>query len=128
MVFISNYLVGRRTLLTAFDEDMTDGEYAFIMLQLDQQQFINNQLRKAQYYVTSDVPFDRTCDYYQAMESVIVLEIEPTEAKNETHEAFDKQVRKKFQDPTFPLQNFSVSLHYILFVMHIYFLFLIQTC
>ena len=74
---------------------MTDGDYAFIMLQLDQEQFTRNLKRPAQIYVLLNLPEDRWCDYNQALESVILVEINSTVVQK-AYEAFEEEVKQKF--------------------------------
>ena len=88
-------MVARQTLEYAFDKGMANGDYAFIMLQLDQQQYIRNRKNPGQIYLLLNLPPMRTCDYYQAMESVILVEINSTVVQ-ETYDAFEKEVKQKF--------------------------------
>lgn len=87
--------MARQTLVYAFDKDMTNGDYAFIMLQLDQEQYIRNIKTPGQIYVLLNLPIERWCDYNEAMESVILVEINSTVVQ-ETYEAFEEEVKKKF--------------------------------
>lgn len=100
-LFITNYRVSREILLHAYDEGMTNGDYVFIMLQLEQEQFIINQRIPAQYHLFPGVE-DRLCDHFQALEAVIVVEIKPTDSANNTFADFEKQVSERFNDPIFP--------------------------
>ena len=109
MIFISDYRVSRRTLLYAHDQGMTSGDYAFIMLQLNQEQFMRNQRIPQQYYLLGSIPDDRVCDYYEALEPVIVVEIKPTDTKNMTFRDFGEQVKTKFGDPIFDNITLPVS-------------------
>ena len=113
MVYITDYRVSRLTLLHAFDEGMTFGDYAFIMVQLDQETFIRNQGIREQYYLLPDVPPNRTCDYHQALESVIVVEIKPTDAQNQSFKYFGERVTTKFNNSVFPRPRLPVSLFLI---------------
>ena len=87
--------MARQTLLYAFDEGMTRGDNAFLMLQLNQQQYVRNILNPGQIFVLLNLPSDRLCDYNQAMESVILVEIKSTVVQK-TYEAFEKKVKKQF--------------------------------
>lgn len=87
--------MARQTLEYAFEKGMTNGDYAFIMLQLDQEQYIRNRKNPGQIFVLLNLPQMRTCDYYQAMESVILVEINSTVVQ-ETYDAFEKEVKQKF--------------------------------
>ena len=112
VVYITDYLAGRVTLLYAYDEGITLGDYAFIMVQLDQQRFIQNQGIPEQYYLLPDVT--RFCDYYQALESVIVVEIKPTDAQNQSFKYFEERVKTKlFDNSSFPPVSLPVSLFLI---------------
>ena len=93
--------MGHEILLHAYDEGMTNGDYVFIMLQLEQKQFIVNQRIPAQYHLFP-VAKDRRCDYFQALEAVIVVEIKPMDSTNNTFVDFEKQVSERFNDPIFP--------------------------
>lgn len=95
LLYLSEYTVARQTLEYAYDQDMTKGEYAFIMLQLDQQQYIRHRKNPNQLFVLLNLPRARTCDYYKALESIILLEINSTVVK-ETYEAFVKEVNETF--------------------------------
>ena len=103
MLILGDYRVGPQVLSFAYNDGMTDGEYAFILVQLDHEQFKRNLENEGQYNL---VQFgNRTinsCEYFRAFESVIVVEIQTTEEKNETFEDFQEQVKEKFKDPTFP--------------------------
>lgn len=110
MVYITDYHVSRLTLLSAFDEGITFGDYAFIMVQLDQETFIRNQGIRQQYYLLPGVPNERLCDYYQALESVIIVEIKPTDAKNQSFRYFGERVETKFNNSVFPHPKLPVSL------------------
>ena len=101
LLFITNYRVSHEILLHAYDEGMTNGDYVFIMLQLEQKQFIVNQRIPAQYHLFPVVE-DRRCDYFQALEAVIVVEIKPMDSANNTFADFEKQVSERFNDPIFP--------------------------
>ena len=87
--------MARQTLEYAYDQGMTKGEYAFIMLQLDQEQYIRNRKNPNQLFVLLNLPPNRTCHYYEALESGILLEINSTVVK-ETYEAFEKEVNATF--------------------------------
>ena len=93
--------MSREILLHAYDEGMTNGDYVFIMLQLEQKQFIINQRNPAQYHLYPGVE-DRLCDHFQALEAVIVVEIKPTDSSNNTFADFEKQVSERFNDSIFP--------------------------
>ena len=99
--------MARQTLVYAFDEGMTDGDYAFIMLQLDQEQYIRNIKKPGQIFVLLNLPIERWCDYNQAMESVILVEINSTVVQ-ETYEAFEEEVKEKF-DRFLPGSDVPVS-------------------
>lgn len=101
LLFITNYRVSHEILLHAYDEGMTNGDYVFIMLQLEQKQFIVNQRIPAQYHLFP-VDDDRRCDYFQALEAVIVVEIKPMDSANNTFADFEKQLSEKFNDSIFP--------------------------
>ena len=87
--------MARQTLIYAFDEDMTKGDYAFVMLQLEQEQFIRNIKRPGQIFVLLNLPTERQCDYNQALESVILVEINST-VDQKAYEAFEKEVEQNF--------------------------------
>ena len=96
--------MSREILLYAYNEGMTNGDHVFIMLQLEQKQFIINQRIPAQYHLFPGVR-DRLCDYFQALEAVIVVEIKPTDSANNTFVDFAKQVSERFNDPIFPSRD-----------------------
>ena len=93
--------MSRETLLYAYEEGMTTGDYVFIMLQLDQNQFIINQRIPEQYHLFPGV-MHRLCNYFQALEAVIVVEIKLADSANNTFADFAKQLTEKFNDPIFP--------------------------
>lgn len=93
--------MSRETLLYAYDEGMTNGDHVFIMLQLEQNQFIINQRNPALYHLLPGV-IHRLCDYFQALEAVIVVEIKLTDSANNTFADFEKKVTEKFNDTIFP--------------------------
>ena len=93
--------MSRETLLYAYDEGMTTGDHVFIMLQLEQNQFIINQRIPEQYHLFPGVE-RRLCNYFQALEAVIVVEIKLADSANNTFADFAKQVTEKFNDPIFP--------------------------
>ena len=95
LLYLSEYDVARQTLIYAFDEGMTDGDYAFVMLQLDQEQYIRNIKKPGQIFVLLNLPNDRWCDYNKALESVILVEINSTVVQK-TYEAFEGEVKEKF--------------------------------
>ena len=99
--------MSRETLLYAHNENMTTGDYVFIMLQLEQKQFIINQRTPEQYHLLP-VGGDKLCNYFQALEAVIVVEIKLADSANNTFTDFQKQVTEKFNDPIFPSRE-SVS-------------------
>lgn len=102
--------MARQTLLYAFDKGMTDGDYAFVMLQLDQEQYIRNIKRPGQIFVLLNLPRERWCDYNQALESVILVEINSTVVQ-EVYEAFEEEVKQKFDrfSPGLPNESSQVS-------------------
>ena len=90
-------MVARQTLVYAHDQDMTQGDYAFVMLQLELQQFILNVQRPGQIYLITNLPEEKTCGYYEALESVVLVEIQSeVPDKYESYKAFEKQVKGKF--------------------------------
>ena len=95
LLYLSEYRVARQTLIYAFDKGMTDGDYAFVMLQLEQEQFIRNIKRPAQIFVLLNLPAERQCDYNQALESVILVEINST-VDQKAYEAFEEEVEQNF--------------------------------
>ena len=101
ILFITDYRVSRETLLSAYNLNMTTGDYAFIMLQLEQKQSIINQKNPEQYHLFPNV-MHKLCDYFQALEAVIVVEIKLADSANNTFADFAKQVTEKFNDPIFP--------------------------
>lgn len=105
--------MARQTLLYAFDEGMTHGDYAFLMLQLNQQQYVRNIKNPGQIFVLLNLPPERWCDYNQAMESVILVEIKSTVVQ-ETYEAFEEKVKKQF-DRFSPSSDAPVSLRFYYF-------------
>ena len=87
--------MARQTLIYAFDKGMTGGDYAFVMLQLEQQQFIRNLKSPGQIFVLKNLPNERQCDYNQALESVLLVEINSTVVQT-AYEAFEEEVKQKF--------------------------------
>ena len=87
--------MARQTLIYASDKDMTHGDYAFVMLQLEQERFIRNIKNPGQIFVVLNLPEKRQCDYNQALESVILVEINSTVVQ-EAYEAFEEEVKQKF--------------------------------
>ena len=96
--------MARQTLIYAFDKGMTDGDYAFVMLQLEQQQFIRNIKRPGQIFVLKNLPQERQCDYNQALESVLLVEINSTVVQT-AYQAFEEEVKQKFD--RFPANDVS---------------------
>ena len=97
VLYLSEYLVARQTLEYAYNQGMTQGDYAFVMLQLDLERFKRNMDKPGQIYVLMDLDKDKTCDYYQALESVVLVEVQsklPDEKKS--YEAFEKKVKEKY--------------------------------
>lgn len=89
--------MARQTLEYAYNQGMTQGDYAFVMLQLDLERFKRNMDKPGQIYVLMDLDKDKTCDYYQALESVVLVEVQsklPDEKKS--YEAFEKKVKEKY--------------------------------
>ncbi|KAL9957058.1 hypothetical protein ACROYT_G038645 [Oculina patagonica] len=123
LLYISEYVVARQTLEYAFDKGMTDGDYAFVMLQLNQEQYIRRRKNPGQIFVLLNLDEMRTCDYYQAIESVILVEINSTVVQ-ETYDAFEEEVKQKFNrfrpglyeevdsHDKFPLANRSLQVPY----------------
>ena len=95
LLYLSEYDVARQTLIYAFDKGMTNGDYAFVMLQLDQEQFIRNKKSPGQIFVLLHLPKERQCDYNQALESVILVEINSTVVQA-VYKAFEDEVKEKF--------------------------------
>lgn len=108
VVFFSDIGVARQTLVFAYDEGMANGEHAFIMLQLEQETFYGNVRHPHRMWLQEGVDVDRTCDYFQAMESVIVAEIQTSNVKNikETFEDFQQEVKEQYRNPVF--QNLAI--------------------
>ena len=75
---------------------MTHGDYAFVMLQLEQERFIRNIKNPGQIFVVLNLPEKRQCDYNQALESVILVEINSTVVQ-EAYEAFEEEVKPKIR-------------------------------
>ena len=96
--------MSRETLLYAYDEGMTTGDHVFIMLQLEQNQFIIKQRNPVQYHLIPGVEH-RLCNYFQALEAVIVVEIKLADSANNTFTDFEKQLTEKFNDPIFPSRD-----------------------
>ena len=97
VLYLSEYSVARQTLEYAYNQGMTQGDYAFVMLQLDLERFKRNMDKPGQIYVLMDLDKDKTCDYYQALESVVLVEVQsklPDEKKS--YEAFEKKVKEKY--------------------------------
>lgn len=89
--------MARQTLEYAYNQGMTQGDYAFVMLQLDLERFKRNMDKPGQIYLLMDLDKDKTCDYYQALESVVLVEVQsklPDEKKS--YEAFEKKVKEKY--------------------------------
>ena len=110
VIFLSDYLLARETLLYAHDEEMTEGDYAFIMLQMDQEQYVTNKKNPAQLYLSIfSRPPDRQCDYYQALESVIVVELMSSTSAVDAAEAWLNQISMLSNDPPFYTNTVSLS-------------------
>ena len=89
--------MARQTLEYAYNQGMTQGDYAFVMLQLDLERFKRNMDKPGQIHLLLDLDPDKTCDYYQALESVVLVEVQsklPDEKKS--YEAFEKKVKEKY--------------------------------
>ena len=78
------------------------------MLQLEQETFYGNVRHPHRMWLQEGVDVDRTCDYFQAMESVIVAEIQTSNVKNikETFEDFQQEVKEQYRNPVF--QNLAI--------------------
>ncbi|PFX31873.1 atrial natriuretic peptide receptor 1-like [Stylophora pistillata] len=97
LLYLSEFPVARQTLEYAHNQNMTQGDYAFVMLQLDLNQFKRNMDSPGQIYLILDLDKNKTCDYYEALESVVLVEVEselPDEQKS--YKAFEKQVKEKY--------------------------------
>lgn len=105
VLFITSSRVSLSTMSYAYHEGMTTGDHVFIMLQLELKQFILNQKNPEQYHLVP-LPADITaCDYFQALEAVIIVEIKVVDAANTSFTEFEDQVKKKFHDPVFPTRK-----------------------
>ena len=89
----------------AYDEGMTTGDHVFIMLQLELEQFILNQKNPEQYHLAPPTNNRTVCDYFQALEAVIIVEVKVVDAANTSFTEFEDQVKKKFHDPVFPARK-----------------------
>lgn len=121
VLILGDYRVGPQVLSFAYDQGLTDGDYAFIIVQLDQEQFVRNLGNSDLYYVVQrgveDKPIDQ-CEYFRAFESVIIVEIETIQVGSDANKEFEKQVLEKFDEYiTFPESKVS----WLFLVVHVVF-------
>ena len=121
MLILGDYRVGPQVLSFAYDQGLTDGDYAFIIVQLDQEQFIFNLGNNNRYHMVQRGIEDKKieqCEYFRAFESVIIVEIQTIQVGSDTFKEFQKQVVEKFdENSTFPESKVSwlfVVVHVVL--------------
>lgn len=121
MLILGDYRVGPQVLSFAYDQGLTDGDYAFIIVQLDQEQFVFNLGNNNLYHMVQRGIEDKKieqCEYFRAFESVIIVEIQTIQVGRDTFKEFQKQVVEKFdENSAFPESKVS----WLFLVVHVVF-------
>lgn len=121
MLILGDYRVGPQVLSFAYDQGLTDGDYAFIIVQLDQEQFVFNLVNNNLYHMVQPGIEDKKieqCEYFRAFESVIIVEIQTIQVGSDTFKEFQKQVVEKFdENSAFPESKVS----WLFLVVHVVF-------
>lgn len=100
MVFVSDFHIAREGMLHAYDEDMINGDYAFIMFELDQAQMAMYTGKPFKWFFSSHwETLNRYEHLKKAFEAVFVLAIKsPT---SESYTSFAEELKRRSPDPPF---------------------------
>ena len=100
VVFVSSFHMAREGMLQAYDEGMTDGDYAFIMFVLDQSEMSGyTDLAFKWFFSSYKTSLNRYHHVKKAFEAVFVLAIKSP--SSESYPNFTAELKKRSPDPPF---------------------------
>ncbi|XP_020613215.1 atrial natriuretic peptide receptor 1-like isoform X2 [Orbicella faveolata] len=100
VVFVSSFYMAREGMLHAYDEGMTDGDYAFIMFVLDQSEMsLYTKLTFKWFFSSYKTSLNRYHHVKKAFEAAFVLAIKSPSSKS--YPNFTAELKKRSRDPPF---------------------------
>ena len=100
MVFVSDFYIAREGMLHAYDEGMINGDYVFIMFELDQTQMALYSRQPFKWFFSS---YRSTLNRYhhvkKAFEAAFVLAIKSPSSKS--YPNFTEELKRRSPDPPF---------------------------
>ena len=100
VVFVSSFYMAREGMLHAYDEGMTDGDYAFIMFVLDQSEMSIYTKQSFKWFFSSyTTSLNRYHHVEKAFEAAFVLAIKSP--SSESYPNFTAELKKRSKDPPF---------------------------
>ena len=83
MVYVTDFHIAREGMLHAYDENMTNGDYVFILFELDQSQVeIKTDLPFKWFFSSHTSTLHRYDDVKQAFEAAFVLAVKSPSSKS----------------------------------------------
>ena len=106
MVFVSDFNIAREGMLHAYDEDMINGDYAFIMFELDQAQMAVYTKSPFKWFFSSHRPtLNRYHHLKKAFEAVFILAIKSPSSESYTN--FTEELKRRSPEPPFCSQVYK---------------------
>ena len=100
VIFITEFFLAREGMLFAYDEGMINGDYVFIMFQLDQNQAHLYSKHQFKWFFSSyPSTLQRRNHLKKAFEAAFVLAIKLPSSHNFTH--FKKEIKRRSKFPPF---------------------------
>ena len=104
IIVLTELYYARKTLIPAREVGLTDGDYAFIMFELDHDGVFRHKEHPSSWFTT---PTDRNdpyfrCKFQQAFESVLMIALNVKENKEGEFKQFQRAVQKRSPDIPFP--------------------------
>ena len=100
MIFVTDFPIAREGMLHAYDENMTNGDYVFIIFELDQLQVGIKTDQPFKWFFSSHAStLDRYDDVQQAFEAAFVLAVKSPSSKSYVN--FTEELKIRSTDEPF---------------------------
>ena len=102
IITVADFHYARKTLLPAREANLTNGDYAFILFELDHDEVLMTKSYPSYWFTfptDPDDPYYR-CKFQQAFDSVLVIALNVNENKG-AFKKFQDAVQKRSPDPPF---------------------------
>jgi len=101
VIFVTEFALAREGMLYALDQDMINGDYAFIMFELDQNKVtINNKQPFKWLFSTYPATLKRIHDLRNAFSAAFVLAVKSLPSSNNYHK-FQSELKRRAPEPPF---------------------------